>query len=139
MTTQPRALTRSGTKACNTARGAKKLTSNSRRAASRSVSSAGMTKFWPLLFTRTSRRPPVAPRTLATAAAIDSADKTSSVKTVTWGALESWAGSLAGLRRVANTWYPLCAKASAKPAPMPPAEQPVMSTDFREEAMAAFL
>ena len=57
----------------------------------------------PLLFTRTSSLPPVSALTLFTAAAIDSEDNTSSVRTVTFGDLERDCEIFDGVRAVAKT------------------------------------
>ena len=67
---------------------------------------------------------------LSTAAAMDAADSTSSVRTVTFGAAAREGEILEGVRAVAKTWYPFSWKAWASPSPMPPAEQPVKTLEI---------
>lgn len=71
-----------------------------------------------------------------TAAAIDSKDNMSKVRTATLGALAKDSEIFNSVQTVAKTWYPFLWKASVRAAPIPPAaEQPVMRTVYRVDAI----
>ena len=93
------------------------------------MSRMGMLYPIPVLLTRTSSPRPLSATALS-ASAIEDVDVTSSFRTVTLGSAVRSLGIFNGSRAVANTWWSRLASDATIEAPMPPAEQPVMRTDF---------